>query len=187
MREKEVLPKVIAKYNQFLMDVYNYGGSREVLLSSLVKEHEINKSVVNAMVNLSIIDKENDKHWNWLQDIPDRKLSMTVLNYLLERSKKSRAVVIPGMEETNAILKALSQQFSDYVGKREHSYKTHPIGLKSETLFSEQDSKNRDRFEMAKAISSGMFKDWESINDYQAYGHRIITATDHILELLNKK
>lgn len=104
-----------------------------------------------------IIHYEADNKWTWLQDEPDRKLSLTVLNYLLERSKKSRAVIIPGMEETNAILKALSQQFSDYVGKREHSYKTHPIGLKSETLFSEIDTKQYLINKAAFAIATGVF------------------------------
>lgn len=157
MREKTCREVIVNKYIEFLKDVQCYDIFEHTELSELIAKHGINKTVRKAIIDLSIIDYKNDAYWNYLSFEPSKPLALSILNYLLERSKKSRATVIPGMEETNAILKALSQQFSDYVGKREHSYKTHPIGLKSETLFSEIDSKQDLINKAAFAIASGVY------------------------------
>lgn len=153
-RVKKCLEPTVEKYISFLQDISDVNATS---LSYKIQYYKINKSVKRALIDLAIIDYENDSEWEYLSFEPDRKLALTILNYLLERSKKSRGVIIPGMEETNAILKALSQQFSDYVGKREHSYKTHPLGLKSETLFSEIDSKQDLINKAAFAIATGVY------------------------------
>lgn len=187
MREKPPLERVITKYVNFLLAVKRNSGGTKYTLDSLIKINGINKTISKALFDLAIIDG-NKKSWDWLSFEPDRKLSLTVLNYLLERSKKSRAITIPGMEETNAILKALAQQFSDYVVKREHSYKTHPIGLKLETLFSEQDTKQNLINKAAFAIATGVYTDFYDLSNDEhirnANSRIVFAAKDLVNQLL---
>jgi hypothetical protein len=186
MREKTARIEVVDRYIDFLQSVKINGDNKGMGIMGLIATYQVNKTARKALIDLAIIDYENDLKWNWLSFEPSKPLALSVLNYLLERSKKSRATVIAGLEETNAVLRQLSEMVSTYVSKRESGLK-QPIVPSNGNLFSEVDTKSKERFEMAKSIASGVFKDWESINDYQSLGHRIITATDHILELLNKK
>lgn len=189
MREKMCREVTVDKYTEFLKSVKINGDNPHIDLFGLIANYEINKSVAKALFDLAILDGDY-KIWEWLSFEVDKKLSLTVLNYLLERSKKSRAVIIPGMEETNAILKALAQQFSDYIGKREHSYKTHPIGLKAETLFSEQDSKQGLINKAAFAIATGVYEKYglaeqHNIHDISSRNSRIVfAAKDLVTQLL---
>lgn len=156
MREKPPLERVITNYIDFLLAVKRNAGQSNYTIDSLINIRCINKTISKALFDLSIIDGSK-KSWEWISFEPDRKLALTCLNFILERAKKQRVTPIAGMEETNVILKALAQQFSDYVGKREHSYKTHPIGLKSETLFAYQDTKQDLINKAAFAIATGVY------------------------------
>lgn len=155
MREKMCREVTVDKYTEFLNAVKLNGDNPHIDLFGLIANYEINKSVAKALFDLAILDG-NYKIWEWLSFEVDKKLSLTILNYLLERSKKSRATVIAGLEDTNSVLRSLSEKVTEYITRREHALKQPQIPSNG-NLFAEVDTKNDLICKAAFAIAAGIY------------------------------
>jgi len=193
MREKTARDLVVNRYIEFLKDVQCYDVFEHTELSELIAKHGINKSVRRALIDLAIIDLKDNAYWNYLSFEPNKPLALSVLNYLLERSKKSRATVIAGLEETNAVLRSLSETVNNYIQRRESVLKQTAMPSNG-NLFSEVDSKQNMRVDIAKHIAGAVFGkslpyivnpgDSATIDETS---RMIVTMTDSLISELSKK
>lgn len=184
MREKEPLPYVVEKYIQFISDVKEFGQTDQFTLTQLIGAYKINKTVRKALVELSIINLQSNKFWHWLSFDADRKLALTILNFINERSKKQRTTPIAGMEDLVTAIKHNTEALSRFSGL--NRLKTSDT-VKEVELF----TIDSQRLQVYCAIVSGLYSNAQ-YNDLlsgltQGLNELAITATDHSISLLLNK
>ena len=188
MREKRPNEHIVSKYIEFLTQVYESGDNDKISLRELIHSYFMNKTIRKALIDLAIINQKDDKNWHWLSFAPDRKLALTVLNYLNERSKKQRFVPIAGMEEFVTASKTLTEAVNRFTSEVQKSL----TGLKNGSnqsvnvpdIFTETENKERMRFELLKSIAGGYYSNPEigHLNHVERNSSDIIYAVDHLLE-----
>lgn len=184
-RQKKPLQKVIDKYEDFLKSLITNSGGCELTINELIKEFQINKYIKTALINLKIIDLETDKKWHWLSFEIDKTLILTILNYILEKSKKTPQVNLPlegftkALEQQNEILEYLKSI------KQDRSPNGFKMPLKETNLFEKEDQRHKDRVYLAGLAMQGLIQNAPPNNL-----HNSSEGTDLALqwadELLNK-
>lgn len=159
IRQKKPIQKVLEKYEHFLKTVKALQNDpHSPNLNSLIKEFEINKYVKTALINLAIIDIESENVYHWLSFDIDKQLVLTILNYILERSKKTRQVNLPlegftkALEQQNEILEYLKTVKQD---RSPHVFK---MPLETKTLFEKEDQRHKDRVYLAGLAMQGLIQ-----------------------------
>jgi hypothetical protein len=157
-REKKPLLKVLDKYEDFLKSLITNSDGCELTIDELIKEFQINKYIKKALIDLKIIDLETDKKWHWLSFQVDKNLILTVLNYILERSKKTVQPNLPldgftkALEQQNEILEYLKAV------KQDRSPNGFKMPLKETNLFEKEDQRHKDRLYLAGLAMQGLIQ-----------------------------
>lgn len=157
IREKKPLLKVLDKYEDFLKSLITNSGGCELSLDEMISQFQINKYIKTALINLKIIDLETDKKWHWLSFQVDKNLILTILNYILEKSKKTPQVNLPlegftkALEQQNEILEYLKAV------KQDRSLNVTRTPVKETNLFEKEDLKEERRFELFKAVLPSLY------------------------------
>lgn len=180
IREKKPLLKVLDKYEDFLKSLITNSGGCELSLDKMISQFQINKYIKTALINLKIIDLETDKKWYWLSYNVDKNLILAILNYILEKSKKTPQVNLPlegftkALEQQNEILEYLkaAKTYRHINGTR--------IPLKETNLFEKEDLKEQRRFELIKAIATG-YHPHDNSEPFNYLNDNIITIADNLL------
>lgn len=174
-RQKKPLQKVIDKYEEFLKALISNSGGYNITLDEMISEYQINKYIKTALINLKIIDLETDKKWYWLSYNVDKNLILTILNYILEKSKKTPQVNLPlegftkALEQQNEILEYLRSI------KQDRSPNGFKMPLKETNLFEKEDLKEQRRWEMYKAILTALYS-----------GHVMGDLSADLVDILNE-
>jgi len=197
MRDRKANEKAINNTCDFLDDLQAKCEGNEdykrITISDLHLLHRISNSTFSACKTLGIV-KETKDGLEWLKENPNREMVLQVLDYLLNSRKKRKDIALPGLADfTNAINKSI-EAMNKNTFEINNALRVTKIPQKTTGLFDEQDTKERQRFEMAKAIATGIYNyafkfiqspdDTASIQDTNQF---ILTATDNLLSLLNKK
>lgn len=179
IRQKKPLDKVVEKYTAFLTILkelsYETDEDNYHSFTQLISDYQIDKNIKNALINLKIIDLETDKKWHWLSFEIDRKLVVTILNNILERSKKTPQVNLPlegftkALEQQNEILEYLKAV------KQDRSPNGFKLPQKEINLFAGQDLKEQRRWEMYKVVISSLYN-----------GHVLGDLSADLVEALNE-
>jgi hypothetical protein len=200
MREKKCLPKTIEKYVEFLHYIKEHSlpYKPEIDLNDIIKLFKINKTILRALKELSIIDTTDCKTWEYLSFNPDKTLALSVLNYILEIEKKQKVVLLPGFTESVALLQKISEKMDTYVTQTRVFNQGAKNAPKEVDMFAEQNQKFRDRVSIAKHIASGVYQQFyeetvtEPFNIYNSehchhLNNQIVLAADDLLSKLYAK
>jgi hypothetical protein len=195
IRQKKPLDRVVEKYTTFLTILKELSYETEEdnyhSFTQLISDYQIDKSVKNALINLKIINIESDKKWHWLSFEIDRKLVVTILNNILEKSKKTPQVNIPlegftsALKQQNEILEYLKAIKQDRVlnGAR--------MPLKEINLFEKEDLKETRRFELFKFVLPSLFQGKDEANitfeEIKALNELALEITDNAIQQFHSK
>ena len=113
-------------------------------------------------------------------------MALLVLDNLLHRRKKKTADV-PILPDFVTPLNAMVEKLTSLSKNSFNRLEPLKTPQKEVSLFSDQEKRDQLRHELITGIASGVYKDFETLNDYQAFNHRIVTVADHLLSLYNKK
>ncbi len=111
----------------------------------------------------------------------DKNLILTILNYILERSKKTAQPNLPlegftkALEQQNEILEYLKAV------KQDRGLNGARMPVKETNLFEREDLKEQRRFELIKAIATGYHPHDNNSEPYNYLNDNIITIADNLL------
>lgn len=170
MRQKTANPKIVEKYIDFLEVVKIQSNEHRITLQELVKNRNINKSVIKAFYELKIIQRHETSayHYKWIGEEPSKLQALEVLNYCLELGKKQIVTPISGLDEdTKGYIKAIHDRLISNSQKQNTSRDPIKDGIlaralnqapmNTNTLLSEVQSEQDKKFELLKSIAPGVY------------------------------
>lgn len=191
MRQRKANEVAVEKTISFLEELkYLLDEKRKFNSSELQTYHGISKSTFSVCKKLDFI-----KGGKWLAVDPNRQQALSILEVL--RQQHSKRIDVALSDDFALAIDRLITKLDNVSSENNnglHGLKTPMLNralqqqsMQGNTLFSDQESKQRDRVEMAKSIASGAFKNFEDLNNYSSINIRIITAADDLLNKLNSK
>lgn len=159
----------------------------EYTTSQLHITFQVSKSTFSVCKKLDIVkDLKGVLHWE--KENPNREMALQILGVLLEQSKKE--IVTPISSDWTAlaeILGDISEKLSIGLSQQKNVLNRPVSPQKEQSLFSDQEKTAQLRHELITSIATGIYKDFETLNSYEAFNHRIIAVADHLLSLYHKK
>jgi hypothetical protein len=193
MRQKPANEYALNNLIDFLNDIFlGCEANLKNDIKQSINHFKVAKRTFSDLKALEIVKVDpNDKEkiiWIANKQQPMRITALKILDYRLNKTKKTIHFPIPDFAAIGDSLKEISERLMQITVQHERALKTTK-NIQGETqainptIFTEQ----QQRFELVKAISAGgIFNTFANLNDYQAVGHRIVTVADHLIELLNK-
>lgn len=181
MRQKSVTFKTVNKYINFLNAIKNHNKDHKLPtpIEQLVADFNINKTIIKALEVLNIIKRNSKTSWEWLADEPDKKMALTILDYLLHLKKPQQPALLPEyITQITSLLKEISEKLTPHQTIEESGEK----GLKIS-----------DRIYLAGQIASAVYGEFgintTGITDpaIKTTNDTILFITDNLLSKINGK
>ncbi len=130
----------------------------EYTTSQLHIAFQVSKSTYSVCKKLSIV-KEIPTGIEWIKEQPNREMCLQILGVLLEQKKKE--VVMPISTEwlnLSEVLTDISEKLTIGINQQKSILNRPVLPLKEPSLFDAQEKKADQRFELIKAVASGVYQ-----------------------------
>lgn len=181
MRERTVNSKAVNKTLNYLNALYNKcNGDPEfkgISNSYLQTFFNINKSTYASCRDLGIVIEHED-YTEWNNEYPSRQTALQILDNLLHRRKKPTADV-PILPDFVTPLNAIVEKLTNLSKNNFNRLEPIKTPQKEVSLFSDQEKKDQQRFELIKAIASNVY-------DYNNMGYLMSENDLTSIKMANK-
>lgn len=165
MRERKATDKTVSKTLHFLEALQAKCDGTEwqdYTTSQLHQQFNVSKSTFSTCLKLGIVKKSKDG-LEWIKENANRDLALQILGVLLENAKKQ--IVTPISPEwitpiTDA-LQEISEKISIGIQQNKNRLNEPKIAIKEPSLFSAQEKRDEQKFELIKAIANALFTDFK--------------------------
>jgi len=186
----------IYKTISFLHDLKNkIDNNKWFSATDLQERHNISKSTFSATKYFEIV-VEKDGKFIWSKGEPNREMALLILEKLRVRQQKTaEPVKLPGFEDNIARIESLLTEIRDNAKVQQSLSNGLKTRDKPQTLFSDQEQRQRDRIYIAGQIASNAFGvcfgsvKGNGLEDhyYPTINDGIIAITDDLLNKLYSK
>lgn len=162
MRERKATDKTVSKTLHFLEALQAKCEGTEwqdYTTSQLHQQFNVSKSTFSTCLKLGIVKRSKDG-LEWIKENANRDLALQILGVLLENAKKQ--IVTPISPEwitpiTDA-LQEISEKISIGIQQNKNRLNEPKIAPKETSLFSAQEKREEQRFDLLKAIAGGVYE-----------------------------
>lgn len=162
MRERKATDKTVSKTLHFLEALQaKCDGTewKDYTTSQLHQQFNVSKSTFSTCLKLGIV-KKSKEGLEFLKENPNKDMALQVLGVLLENAKKQ--IVTPISPEwitpiTDA-LQEISEKISIGIQQNKNRLNEPKIAPKEPSLFSAQEKRDEQKFDLLKAIAGGVYE-----------------------------
>lgn len=162
MRERKATDKTVSKTLHFLEALQAKCEGTEwqdYTTSQLHQQFNVSKSTFSTCLKLGIV-KKSKEGLEFLKENPNKDMALQVLGVLLENAKKQ--IVTPISPEwitpiTDA-LQEISEKISIGIQQNKNRLNEPKIAPKEPSLFSAQEKRDEQKFDLLKAIAGGVYE-----------------------------
>lgn len=162
MRERKATDKTVSKTLHFLEALQAKCDGTEwqdYTTSQLHQQFNVSKSTFSTCLKLGIV-KKSKEGLEFLKENPNKDMALQVLGVLLENAKKQ--IVTPISPEwitpiTDA-LQEISEKISIGIQQNKNRLNEPKIAQKEPSLFSAQEKRDEQKFDLLKAIAGGVYE-----------------------------
>jgi len=191
-RIRKVNEDAVYKTISFLHDLKDkIDNNKWFSATDLQERHNISKSTFSATKYFEIV-VEKDGKFIWKKGEPSREMALLILEKLRVRQQKTaEPVKLPGFEDNIARIESLLTEIRDNAKVQQVLSNGLKTRDKPQTLFSDQEQRQRDRVYIAGQFLTVVFKDVKASTFTEQMMHEgnigVITFTDDLLNKLYSK
>lgn len=184
MRQRTANEKAINKtlfFLQALQKKCDGSNFQDFTTSQLHQQFSVSKSTFSTCLKLGIVKKSVDG-LEWLKENPNREMALQILAVLLENAKKQ--IVTPISADwiaLNETLRDISEKISMSLNRNNQALAGVKTPPKEARLFDAQEKREEQRFELLKAIATGLYGDSNIRMKYDEINNLVIKATNDLI------